>query len=300
MTSDSGGTKVDEFDVIVIVDWSANGGPTRGTDSIWSYELQIHSGERGELVNHPTRLHARDHLLHMLLQRHEHHSVLMGCDFPFGYPAGFVHAADLESPGLAPWAATWEHLTGRLTDDERNRNNRWAVAAELNERLGHHRFWGAPLSQAGPHLPTHRPPAPAPDRTAEARLRSQGRRPFSPGHLFGAGSVGSQSLTGIPVLHHLRHHPVLAHRCVVWPFETGLAQPPPGPNGIVMAEVWPSAIDFNHVDHPVKDARQVVALADSLAADQRAGRLVQAFRPSLAAEVAAVVVAEEGWVLGLG
>ena len=111
--------------------------------------------------------------------------------------------------------------------------------------------------------------------------------------------MGSQSLTGIPILHHLRHHPALARRTRVWPFETGLIMPALSPGDIVIAEVWPSSIAFSHVDHPVKDARQVVALAHSLAADQRSGRLPLAFRPELGDEVTATVVGEEGWVLGL-
>ena len=286
------------FDVIVIVDWSASATPKMGADSIWSYELLVAGGDMSEPVNHPTRTDARDHLVD-LLRRHEGRSVLLGFDFPFGYPAGLARAAGLLRPGLAAWAATWDHLAERLTDDDRNRNNRWAVAAELNERLGHHRFWGAPPAKAGVHLPTHRPiPAPH-DRAAETRFRSRGLRPFSPWQLLGAGSVGSQSLTGIPILHHLRHHPALARRTRVWPFETGLIMPALSPGDIVIAEVWPSSIDFGHVDHPVKDARQVVALAHSLAADQRSGRLPLAFRPELGDEVTATVVGEEGWVLGL-
>ena len=175
------------------------------------------------------------------------------------------------------------------------------VAADPKERLGHHRFWGSPPKRAGAHLPTHRPIPPAMDRAAEARFRSRGLRPFSPWQLLGAGSVGSQSLTGIPMLQHLRQHPALAHRTRVWPFETGLAAPDTRPgNAVVMAEVWPSSVDFGHDPHPVKDARQVRALAESLAAAQRAGRLRAAFQPALADDMAAAVVSEEGWVLGLG
>jgi hypothetical protein len=120
--------------------------------------------------------------------------------------------------------------------------------------------------------------------------------------LLGAGSVGSQVLTGIPVVHHLRHHVALRDRARVWPFETGLATTPAADvdDAIVIAEVWPSSIPFDHVDHPVKDARQVIALAHHLAALDAAGSLGPLFVPSLTASEAAAVVAEEGWVLGLG
>src|SRR6266852_6237964 len=52
------------------------------------------------------------------------------------------------------------------------------------------------------------------------------------------GSVGSQSLTGIPVVRELRHNPRWADRVRIWPFETGLGLP--AEVQIVFAEVWPS------------------------------------------------------------
>jgi hypothetical protein len=76
----------------------------------------------------------------------------------------------------------------------------------------------------------------------------------------------------------------------VWPFETGLGMEHPAE--VVFAEVWPSAIAFDHVDHPVKDARQVVALARHLATTPLTA-------PTLTAAEQNVVLAEEGWVLGV-
>ncbi len=282
------------FDVIIIVDWSANATPKRGADSIWSYELH---DEPAQPINHRTRLEARDHLV-ARLGHHAGRRVLLGFDFPLGYPAGFAAAAGFSG---AAWQAIWQHLADRITDTPRNRNNRWEVASDLNRRLDHHRFWGSPPSRAGEHLPTHKPLNLAADRAAEQRLRSLGLRPFSPWQLLGAGSVGSQSLTGIPVAHHLRHHPALAARTLVWPFETGLTDEPGGDrdDAIVVAEVWPSAIDFRHVVHDVKDARQVMALAHHFGDLQRAGLLGAAFRPLLDPSIEHGVVTEEGWVLGL-
>ena len=80
------------FDVIVIVDWSAQSSAKRGADSIWSYELDAALPAHGDPINHPTRAEAREHLVSRL-QRHATRTVLLGFDFPLGYPAGFAAAA---------------------------------------------------------------------------------------------------------------------------------------------------------------------------------------------------------------
>lgn len=296
------------FDVIIVVDWSAQATPKSGPDSIWSYELDTADGS-AVLANHRTRHAARDHLAGRL-RHHTGRRALAGFDFPFGYPAGFAVAAGIARPGEQPWQATWRHLAEQVTDDARNRNNRWIVAADLNRRIGHHAFWGVPARRAGRHLASTKrlslPPPLVELRTAEAQLRQHGLHPFSVWGLLGAGSVGSQALTGIPVLHHLRHAPGLAQRTQVWPFETGLTDEPGSApsDAIVLAEVWPSGIAFELEPHPqrqhtVKDARQVSALAHHLAARDAAGLLAGDLRPNLAPEVAAAAQAEEGWVLGV-
>ncbi len=80
----------------------------------------------------------------------------------------------------------------------------------------------------------------------------------------------------------------------MWPFETGLGLT--GSADVVFAEVWPSAIAFDHVDHPVKDARQVIALAHHLAHQLVHGTLVE---PRLTDDERTAVLQEEGWVLGV-
>jgi hypothetical protein len=218
------------FDRIVIVDWSAANTPKRGADSIWSY-----CTDDREPVNHPTRAGAFTELATKLQTPGR---TLVGFDFPLGYPSGFAGAAGLD--GEQPWSAAWRFLAGAVVDDERNRNNRWWVAAELNRRMGQRRFWGVPPRFASEHLWSRKVPITAEFRTSESVLRSRRSYPSSVWQLLGAGSVGSQTITGIPVVHRLRHHPLLAHRARVWPFETGLA-PATGDQAIVIAEVWPSA-----------------------------------------------------------
>jgi precorrin-8X/cobalt-precorrin-8 methylmutase len=273
------------FDCVVIVDWSASAVPKRGADSIWVAALDAATGACS-LENLRTRALAEARLLALASSPGRS---LVGFDFPFGYPMGFAGQLGLEG---TPWAATWALLAEMVHDDEHNHNNRFAVAAELNRRLGSPHFWGVPSAREAEWLPVRRPAeALARWRLAEQRLRDGGLRPFSVWQLLGAGSVGSQALTGIPVVHRLRHHPLLRDRSAVWPFETGLALG--DTPDVVFAEVWPSAIAFDHVDHPVKDARQVIALAHHLAS-------ATAVEPTLTDAARCAVMAEEGWVLGVG
>lgn len=284
------------FSRIVVVDWSASAQPKLGADSIW-----IGSWSRDGGVAAPVNVATRQAAVEFLgAHCAAPGRTLVGFDFPLGYPAGFAAAAGLSG---TPWRATWDHLSWHLHDAPNNWNDRWDVAAELNRRMGARWFWGVPKPRASEWLhPTKTAPdRPAEFRLTETRLREHGLRPFSPRHLLGVGSVGSQALTGIPAVDRLRRHPALAHRARVWPFETGLVEHPSADvdDAIVLAEVWPSAIDFHHVDHPVKDARQVTALVEHLAALDDDGALASMFAPAVALAHRAEVEDEEGWVLGV-
>ena len=294
------------FDAIVVVDWSASSTPKVGADSIWSVWWDARTGE-GEPVNHSTRRAARDHLVQSLLDRPAGTRVLVGIDVSLGFPAGFAARAGLleAAPhGTPPWLATWRHLATVIEDDDRNANNRWAVAADLNQRLGAHHFWGVPAAHATDHLTTTKPARTeahlAELRVTEQHLTATGHRPFAAWQLLGTGSVGSQTLTAIPVLHHVRTHAGLADQCAVWPFETG-HHLPTTPD-IVIAEVWPSALEQQAVDrepYDVKDARQVVAMARRIRQVQRSGALGDWFTLREPIDAADDVQREEGWVLGV-
>ena len=285
------------YERTVVVDWSARAAPAHGKDTIW---IGVHHPDGCVTAENPaTRAEAADALIALLA---DGVPTVVGFDFPLGYPAGFAAAAGLTSahPGGSPWRAAWAHLAEQIVDGPANANNRWDVAADLNRRLGTNRFWGAPPRRAGPHLTTRKPPpvarGPAEYRHVEIRLRARNTRPFTVWQLLGAGSVGSQVLTGIPVVHRLRHHPALRDRTRIWPFETGLQRPHAT---VVLAEIWPTLVDVDHVDHPVKDARQVIALADVLADRERAGTLDLWFAPAVPAAAREDVLTEEGWVLGV-
>jgi hypothetical protein len=111
--------------------------------------------------------------------------------------------------------------------------------------------------------------------------------------------VGSQALTFIPVLERLRRS--MPSRVRVWPIETGLAADPwrGARHRTIITETWTTlapAADVAGVDHPVRDARQVTALARHLAGLLRDG--VPLFRPPSALRHSGVLD-EEGWVLGV-
>lgn len=300
------------FDVVITVDWSAASVARQGPDSVWVavHEVGRHRHrDAAPLLHNPPTRHEAAALIERLVTQHRHARLLVGVDVGLGYPAGFARAA-----GLAvdhPWEAVWQHLARTIVDHADNTNNRFAVAAELNARVGAGPgpFWGT--TSAGEVRPSLRrtkaPGFPAPCapplaefRLAETALRHLGRRPASVWQLAGAGSVGSQSLTAIPVLHGLRQRH--GERVRVWPFETGLgadAVATAGPDAVIVAEVWPSLVALDAEPHPVRDARQVSALARTLAAHARAGTLGNLFAPCLPPDWEPIVLAEEGWILGV-
>jgi precorrin-8X/cobalt-precorrin-8 methylmutase len=87
------------FDRYLIVDWSASSRPRVGTDSIWVCLLDADGHTSTE--NPPTRGKA-EVFIGDALRRFvaDGEGVLVGFDFPYGYPAGFATALRLAGP---PW-----------------------------------------------------------------------------------------------------------------------------------------------------------------------------------------------------
>ena len=291
---------VPSFDRYVMVDWSAAGSPVRGADSIWIADLA--DGDDADVSNPSTRAAARHQLL-QLIERSAAERVLIGIDASLGYPAGTATLFGLRG---TPWEAMWHEITQLSDDDDRNRNNRFAVAAELNRRVtaGPGPFWGCPPARAGVDLRSTKPQvfAVGEFRRTEHCLRGRGLRPASAWQLFGAGSVGSQTLTAVPVLSVLRSH--FPGRIEVWPFTTGLDAPQTRPGVVVVAEVWPTMFqaeaDRDADAEQVKDVVQVRRTALGLRAADRSGELVRWLAPRLAgAGEIEHVVGEEGWILGV-
>ena len=283
------------FDRIAILDWSAECRPKTGRDSIW---LGVAWAGAVESENPATRAQAEARLKSLIedaLTAGER--LLIGADFAFGYPAGFARALTGESLALA----VWDWLAAHLQDDARNRNSRWDLAAAMNRALpGIGPFWFSPPGRAIPDLP-----AKGTLRAGHglADLRSVDTR--APGaqsvwKLGGAGAVGSQSLTGLPVLSRLRAD--FPGRVAAWPFEPWDAAP------VVLAEVYPSLLRAEiaaltppnsasgKADGTALDELQVRLLALALAQLAKDGRLEALF----AAADPATPLAEEGWILGVG
>lgn len=103
---------------------------------------------------------------------------------------------------------------------------------------------------------------------------------------------------GIPMLHRLRASSSVPIE--VWPFTTGLRAPAPraGEDSVVVAEVWPSWIEFDLERHLVRDACQVLTLAEYLSELDRDGGLSSLMSPSVAGDERRVAETEEGWILG--
>jgi precorrin-8X/cobalt-precorrin-8 methylmutase len=285
------------FDAFVMVDWSASTVPRTGRDSIWICWHEK-SGER--LENPPTRHAAKSILgdwLAAAVQRGQR--ILIGFDFPFGYPAGFAARLGLSGP---PWRAVWDEIAGLLHDSEENGNNRFNIAAEFNRRVsnGCFPFWGRPPGFDTPFLePKHHrvhESGGLPERRV-VDLHIPSAQPCW--KLLGAGSVGGQALTGIPVVRALRDDPRWIDRARIWPFETGLQAPEQG--AVVIAEVYPSLWAVSPANGEPKDAAQVRSVARFFAEADRAGELAAFFAgdPSLTPEQRLRVETEEAWTLGV-
>jgi precorrin-8X/cobalt-precorrin-8 methylmutase len=296
----------------VAVDWSAASAPKRGRDSIWIADGTAATGAPIELINPRTRAAAAADLDDIVLHGGRSRAgtggagaTLIALDASLGYPAGTAAALGLEG---VPWRSIWSLLEEVIDDDERNRNNRFAVAAELNRRIGCTSgapagpFWGAPPGRQDTTLTAHKVPPPgdlAEWRLVEIALRARGLRPFSLWQLLGAGAVGSQTLMAIATFARLLDRWRRAGlRCEVWPFTTGLAVPP-GHADVVVVEMWPSLHPLPTTGHPVRDARQVLAAVERLRTAARSGELAGWWTPDLPPAQRRLVETEEGWVLGV-
>ena len=295
------------FDAYVIVDWSAAATPRTGADSIWIC-LREHDGSdvRQRYWNPSTRTGAMALLADVLSDLvARDRVVLVGFDFAFGYPAGF--AARLQR-GRADWQAVWQEVARSVEDDANNANNRFHVAADLNQRISGEAFpfWNCPEAAVRPMLAASKPQGFGNATIAAFRWTDRaGPGPKSVWQLFGAGSVGSQTLLGIAHLERLRRHPWLEGRVRVWPFDTGLlAIERPGVDDwrILFAEVYPSMLPDHPSEDGVKDLRQVRRLARHFARLDGEGRLTRLFAgpADLAVDERRRIETEEGWILGIG
>jgi hypothetical protein len=280
------------FHVIAIVDWSAAAtpGPARPcADRCW-IAWGTHEARPGPAYFR-TRAAAIAFLGELLARTRG--AALVGWDFPHGFPRG---------SGLGGGRPAAARLAALIEDAADGANNRFDVAARLNWMLGRAPgpFWGCPAHRASLDLSDRRCSFEgrgfAEWRLADDLLRRRGTGIQSVWKLYTRGSVGSQTLLGLPAIHRLLADPALAARSRLWPFETGWDR---DLSGIVHAELWPSLADHARQPYPIKDARQVAAARDWALDADAAGRLGARFaRPDgLSDAESAACLAEEGWIL---
>ena len=316
------------FDVYIAVDWSARSVPSprkQTRDAIWVAEAlaEDSTGDAPPISDSywQTRLACRLYLHDRLLQHiSQGRRVFLGFDFAYGYPSGFAKALHLykdqrDQEDLPAWRKVWNELSRLIQDDENNHNNRFEVAAALNERCGGSPdgpFWGCPADCQSPTLSRKSPaqgyPYVTTRKIALERLRwtDKSVRGVQPvWKLLGSGCVGGQTLVGIPTVCKLRDDPLLAPVSRVWPFETGFtpATIPRTEPFILHAEIWPS-IAPNLYDHrsTIPDQGQVRAVVCWLRELDILHRLHELFAQpkELSDEMVKACIEEEGWITGAG
>jgi hypothetical protein len=293
------------FNAYVMVDWSAASKPTTGADSIWIGVLKRDVRFRFTFESHnpATRKEAETVLTAILDDRARHRDrVLLGFDFALGFPRGL--AEGLKLPGAEPWLAVWNQIDRMVTDKADNTNNSFGVASEINRRLtgGPFPFWGCPPRDALTTLQPKRQRAHGPDDIPEfrhAEIAAKGAA--SVWKLYYNGSVGGQTILGIPIARRLKL--ARGERLKVWPFETGwkaLTEADLAGVEVVAAEIYPSLVKTPPAPGEVKDLTQVRGIAEHLARLDEQNRLGALFGPDKAVAPEIVVEAEneEGWILG--
>jgi hypothetical protein len=299
------------FDAYWAVDWSALSTPGRGENSLWWALLRWSDDPRApptlEVKNPPTRQEFLDEALRRLSGDLAGARVLLGFDFPFGYPRGFAAALGGCAGDEPAWRTAWTRLERDIRDDPDNGNNRFEVAAALNAQLtgSFGPFWGRPkrvgqgvsryLSPKRRGCFEYRSPEVAGIGLWESRaVDRKGRTASSPWFVYGgSNSVGGQALLGIPRVAYLRRNLTDAR---VWPFETGPTLPGRDAARVVLAEIYPSLF-LERKAEGVKDKLQVMAAVLAFAEEDARGGLSDWFAAPVDDPA---VLEEEGWVLGVG
>jgi hypothetical protein len=121
------------FDAYIAVDLSSRSNPSPAgpsKDAIWVGERLAQSEVDTSVVGEAyfrTRLECKTHVRNRLLQHADHQRrVLIGFDFAYGCPEGYVDALGLDV--VPPWRRVWNELTELITDNARNLNNRFEAA----------------------------------------------------------------------------------------------------------------------------------------------------------------------------
>ncbi|WP_022703172.1 molybdopterin-binding protein [Pseudorhodobacter ferrugineus] len=278
------------FDSVIVVDWSAAGKPTTGGDSIW---IAIATPQGTTAENIATRHGAEVRLSELIADALTQGTrLLLACDFAYGAPRGLAERLTGQPHALA----LWDWLVARVTDTPKNGTNYRDIAAEMNRHFtGGGPFWGNGQKADTPDLPRLKPALPpelAHFRRAETVGHEQGLQPKTIWQLAGAGAVGAQSLTGIPVLHRLRA--AHAGKIAVWPLEPTANAP------VVIAEAYLSLLKTDVAalvaGGMTADEAQTRTHAKAFFDLSQTGKLGDLMAPNEPQEL----LQAEGWYLGAG
>jgi hypothetical protein len=289
------------FQAYIAVDWSAAAKPAAGANSIWIGVLKrnVRLQLTYEGHNPYTRADAATLLDNILADlRRKSERVLIGFDFPLGFPQGAAAALKLDG---APWRATLDFVAANIKDRPDNANNRFQVAAMMNRIMsnGPFPFWGCPPNDALTTLSTKKTRQHGEGDVPEHRITERAAKCTSPvWKLYTTGSVGSQALTGMPIVSRLRNKNADFR---IWPFETGwkpLTRDDVADVAGVIAEIYPSSIPVTVQGNEPKDAAQVRAMCEHYAALDEKGALAALFGPAKDDPRRDIVEREEGWILG--
>jgi molybdopterin molybdotransferase len=292
---------VTSFDDLIVVDWSASSIPTKGTDSCWVAVGRFEPRARVTTTNYSTRVETAA-AIEARLRRNlgEGRRTLVALDVSFGFAAGATRILGI--PGRPPWRALWRTLEERIEDDERNANNRFDVADELNASCGTRVFWGRPVASNFDrltHLPIKDVGVPGLAQSPLPRLRAceelVGPGVISNWMLIGKGAVGGQVLTCLPYLERMRR--TFGEQLKVWPFDGLDAE-----GDVVLAETWFGLYDWKGTRGSCRDESQVRGTHRALTSmEPRA--FGQLFAPASLAGLSTArqrqILNEEGWSLGV-
>ena len=297
------------FESYVIVYWSAASKPATGADSIWIGALTPDSRLKlsFKASNPPTRAKAIEELSELLarcLKRGDR--VLVGVDFPLGFPAGTSSALKLKGE---PGKALRDFLLKEMKDKPDNSNNRFALAARMNRLIsdGPFPFWGCSKKDELTTLSVKKTREHGKGDVAEFRIveeaamEAKKSRPQPVWKIAYAGAIGGQAMTGIPAMERLREKfPALK----IWPFELPLAKLDSdglADTRVVVAEVLTTLNATNQQSSEIRDEAQVRSICEALAERDANGKLAAMFggEAKLTDAQKAKVSAEEGWILGI-
>lgn len=268
------------WDSFLMVDWSSGNdrGPSPKKDAIWTALVQ--GGQADTPIYHRNRQVAEHHLADVISKElTSGRRLMIGFDFPFGYPAGFARTVVGRPDPLLLWDWFARHL-----EDTPNSNNRFALAGELNRRFpGIGPFWFNGTATEIADLPRKGTDRRGHGMTERRKAEDAVRGAFPLWQMGGAGAVGGQAMTGMATLSRLRAR--FPGQIAAWPFE-------PLDRPVSFVEIWPSLIarDIRPIPDEIKDSAQVrcLALAVSQLDPERLARMLDVDAP------------EEGWILGLG